>query len=96
VPSNDSELVNVRIAADDLDALRLVCQATGRSMASEIRQGVQLRLLELRKDADVQRAIKEHADRVQRFYSWEPTPEEGLDEAAADTAPKNSRSKAKR
>lgn len=66
--SSESELVTVRVPIGLLDALRLACQATGRSMSSEIRQGIQMRVDELRNDPEVLQAVQARIDQMQSLY----------------------------
>lgn len=82
--ANDSELVTVRVPVNVLDALRLACQATGRSMSSEIRQGIQMRVDELREDPEVRRQVQERITQMQSLYGRVG---DSTDEANAEQTP---------
>lgn len=77
-----SELVTFRAASEDIGALRLICQATGTSMAEEIRTGIKSRIDLLSDDEDVQTAVGEYRQRLERLYGsieFIPSPEASTD-----------------
>lgn len=64
-----SELVTFRAAEEDVTELRIICQATGISMAEEIRSGIRLRLGVLLANPDVQQAVVERKAELEALYS---------------------------
>lgn len=84
--ADDSELVTVRVPKTDLDTLRLACQVTGRSMSSEIRQGIQLRIDVLQRDPDVLKRVEEKIAQLQSLYGGAAGMSEGVEEVIEEPA----------
>lgn len=91
--SANTEMVNVRLPTADMDALRLICQVTGRPMAEEIRSAVREHLSSLRKDAALKTLVLERVEEMRTLYSAldaglpddaDPDPDDELDAFATD------------